>query len=162
MDERRTRVRSAARGLPRPDELLALARQRHDTAAGRLTQALRANTLHHRARLQQLSARLSLRPVRQQIVVDRQRLDRLWRQGGRAAAVLVDRRRQVLSSEIKLLASLSYKSVLLRGYALVRDAGDQPVRAAAAVRPNQPLTVEFADGRITVREGSGPSQGSLF
>ncbi len=42
MDERRTRVMAAGRGLPRPDDLLALARQRFDNAAGRLGQRLRA------------------------------------------------------------------------------------------------------------------------
>ena len=36
MEERETRVKSAARALPRPDELLALVRQRFDSASGRL------------------------------------------------------------------------------------------------------------------------------
>ena len=50
----------------------------------------------------------------------------------------------------KLLAALSYRSVLERGFALVRDAGGHPVHAAAAVGPNAHLSVEFADGRVGV------------
>ena len=45
-------LKSAARALPRPDELLALARQRFDSAAGRLVQALQANTREHRCTAQ--------------------------------------------------------------------------------------------------------------
>jgi exodeoxyribonuclease VII large subunit len=60
------------------------------------------------------------------------------------------------------MASLSYKSVLQRGFALVRDEAERPVHAASAVRPGQDLSVEFADGRIKVRERGGPKQGSLF
>ncbi len=44
MDERRTRLTASARALPRADELLALARQRFDSASGRLVQALKSNT----------------------------------------------------------------------------------------------------------------------
>ncbi len=59
-------------------------------------------------------------------------------------------------AQTKLLASLSYKSVLQRGFALVRDDADQPVRAAADVRRAQHLTVEFVDGRISVHADGAP------
>ncbi|MBI2719690.1 MAG: exodeoxyribonuclease VII large subunit [Rhizobiales bacterium] len=161
-EERRTRLRSAARALPKPDDILALARQRHDAAAGRLTQALRANTQIHRSRLERLAGRLTLRPMRQQVVRERERLDRLGQGAARAMALALDRRRHALVTQTKLFASLSYRSVLQRGFALVRDAGGQPVRAAAEVKPAQELAIEFADGRIKVRENGGPKQGSLF
>ena len=162
MEERQTRVRSAARALPRPDDILALARQRYDTAAGRLVLALRANTQLNRARLERLSGRLTLRAVQQQAVRDREKLDRLGQSAQRAISQFLDRRTQALSAQAKLLASLSYKSVLQRGFAVVRDAKGIPVHSAAVVKPAQQLTVEFADGRLKVREDSGPKQGSLF
>ena len=162
MEERQTRIRSAARALPRPDDMLALARQRYDTAAGRLAQALKANTQLNRARLERLSGRLSLRAVQQQAVRDRGQLVRLGQSVRRAISIFLDRRTQALSAQTKLLASLSYKSVLQRGFAVVRDAKGIPVHSAAAIKPAQRLTVEFADGRVKVREDSGPKQGSLF
>jgi exodeoxyribonuclease VII large subunit len=173
MEERRTRLRAAGRALPKPDEILALARQRHDTAAGRLSQALRANTQFHRSQLERLSGRLSLRSVRNQLARERERLDRVLRQAARAMTLVMDGRRQSLGAHNKLLASLSYKSVLQRGFALVRDDADHPVRAASEIKRAQHLTVEFADGRISVHADGAPPrskaklkppgrQGSLF
>jgi len=162
MEERETRVRAAARALPKPEDILALARQRHDTAAGRLTQALRSNTHQHRSRFERLSGRLSLRPMQIHMGRERERLERLGRTVGRAMGELLEKRKQALSTQAKLMASLSYRSVLQRGFALVRDAQGLPVRSAAAVKPAQQLAVEFADGSIKVREHSGSKQGSLF
>ncbi|MGH6907305.1 MAG: exodeoxyribonuclease VII large subunit, partial [Aestuariivirga sp.] len=162
LEERGTRVRAAARALPRPEDILALARQRHDTAAGRLVQALRANTQLHRSRLHEIAPRLSLNVVRNDIGNERKRLTALGQRSTQALLRLADSKKQKLQSTIKLMASLSYKSVLQRGFALVRDAKDMPVHAASAVKPGQPLVVEFADGRVKVREDSKPKQGSLF
>jgi len=50
----------------------------------------------------------------------------------------------------QLLTALSYRSVLARGFALVRDEQGHAVRAAAAIGPHVPLTIEFADGRVGV------------
>ena len=81
-----------------------------------------------------------------------------------------------LATQAQLLGSLGYKNVLARGFALVRDDDGLPVRAAGAVAPGQRLSLEFADGRVIVREGDGaasprragrvpapkPEQGDLF
>ena len=48
----------------------------------------------------------------------------------------------------QLLSALSYRGVLARGFALVRDQAGQPVHAAASVGPNAHLSIEFADGRV--------------
>jgi exodeoxyribonuclease VII large subunit len=47
-----------------------------------------------------------------------------------------------------LLAALSYRSVLTRGFALVRDEQGLAMHAAAAIGPGARLTIEFADGRV--------------
>jgi exodeoxyribonuclease VII large subunit len=47
LEERRSRLKAAARGLPRPEEVLGLARQRLDAAGGRLSRALLVNTRAH-------------------------------------------------------------------------------------------------------------------
>ena len=48
----------------------------------------------------------------------------------------------------QLLAALSYRSVLARGFALVRDAQGHAVHAAGAIGPVRTLSIEFADGRV--------------
>jgi exodeoxyribonuclease VII large subunit len=46
------------------------------------------------------------------------------------------------------LAALSYRSVLTRGFALVRDEQGHALHAAAAIGPGAHLSLEFADGRV--------------
>jgi exodeoxyribonuclease VII large subunit len=53
-----------------------------------------------------------------------------------------------VTSSGQLLSALSYRGVLARGFALVRDANGHALRAAAAVRPNARLSIEFADGSL--------------
>ncbi len=147
MDERRTRVTAAGRGLPRPDDLLALARQRFDTASGRLTQALRTGTTNSRGRFDRVASRLSVRPMQQQIMRDRDTIIRLSRQAMRGLDTQMERRRHRLDAQIKLLSAFSYHSVLDRGFALVRDGDGQPLRSVAATSPGMGVSIEFADGR---------------
>jgi exodeoxyribonuclease VII large subunit len=47
-----------------------------------------------------------------------------------------------------LLAALSYRSVLARGFALVRDEDGLAMHAAASIGPGARLDLEFADGRV--------------
>jgi exodeoxyribonuclease VII large subunit len=47
-----------------------------------------------------------------------------------------------------LLSALSYRGVLARGFALVRDEHGHAVHAAAAVGPSARLSIEFADGNV--------------
>jgi exodeoxyribonuclease VII large subunit len=73
----------------------------------------------------------------------------------------------------RILTALSYQGVLARGFALVRDAAGEPIRSAAAVAVNDPLDIEFADGRVPAVAAGGTAsrrrgtsekggQGSLF
>ncbi len=60
LDDRRTRLRAVARGLPaRPEELVAQAQQRLDHAASRLASGLSRNTALHERRLLAGSGRLT-------------------------------------------------------------------------------------------------------
>lgn len=161
MDERETRVRSAARALPRPDELLALVRQRFDSASGRLGQALRANTREHGARLARVSPRLTLAPMRALIANERRSLDLSGRRAAHALSRLLAFQRQRFDGVAKLVETLSYKSVLQRGFVLVRDEKGRPVHHAAEIKSWQPLRLEFADGEVHVRENS-PKQARLI
>lgn len=188
---RRTELRAAGAALPAPHELLALPRQRFDTAAGRLEHALTVNTRSHRSAFQGTGARLSphllarstqearlrltqlgerqhralgvavaqkrqgfaaqanrLTPHRlgQQIVLGTERLNGLSERLERAYGLGLAKRRDGLFTLEKLLKSLSYKDVLARGYALVRDDKGQPVRSPADVASGATLSIEMAEG----------------
>ena len=161
MEDRHTRVKSAARALPRPDELLALVRQRFDSASGRLVQALKANTREHGARLNRVAPRLSLAPLKTLITNERRSLDLSGRRAAQALTRIVAFQRQRFEGVAKLAESLSYKSVLRRGFALVRTEKGKPIHYAADIKQWQGLRLEFADGEVSVREDS-PKQGRLL
>jgi exodeoxyribonuclease VII large subunit len=73
----------------------------------------------------------------------------------RALATAQQRRRTRLAAATQILSAVSYRSVLARGFALVRDAAGAPLRRAAAIAPHQPLRIEFADGAIAASADGG-------
>ncbi|MEZ5765139.1 MAG: exodeoxyribonuclease VII large subunit [Xanthobacteraceae bacterium] len=139
-------------------------RERFATLAARLEVALRANAQAHR----------------QRIARDLERTSRLSERSTRALKVLLRAREAQLQGTAQMLGVLSYRSVLARGYALVRDANGLTLRKASSVMPGAHLTLEFADGKVDVtahgesaasarpRHGSArarpgsPDQGKLF
>ena len=193
IEENRTRLNASARGLPRLSDILALPRQRFDTAAARLPRALMATTQGHANRLARLAGRLHPQLLGQRLARSRERLQAASTRGVQALARLAHRqrtrlertsgrlrpgnlanrlsrgqerleavgrravqafvnvvtlRRRQLDGQTKVLAALSYQSVLDRGFAIVRDADGGMVRSAATVQANQKLAIEVADGRF--------------
>ena len=177
LEDGKTKYRSAVRGLPKLQDLLSQPRQRFDLAAGRLGHALQVRAQKARAGFAGTAARLTPAPLRQH--VRRQQVDvrKLLERASGAAHRLVDARARTFSAQAKLLNSLSYRSILERGFALVLDAEGAPVRAASQTKAGQGLDIEFHDGRIgaVVAGGGKPvaakrksadkppgDQGSLF
>jgi exodeoxyribonuclease VII large subunit len=146
--ERKLRLQSAARALPKPDDLLAIARQRLDGAGSRLPGALRANVQRHAVALARSSGRLSMQPLRDRIADKGRRVMDINSRMARALTVLLRRRRDKFEAEAKLFGSLNYRSVLARGFAVIRDEAGKPIRQASAVHHSARLDIEFVDGHI--------------
>src|ERR1700731_540522 len=85
---------------------------------------------------------------RQVIARDRERVARLAERARRALTTATQRLQARVTHSGQLLGALSYRSVLARGFALVRDEAGHPLHAAASVGPGARLDVEFADGRV--------------
>jgi exodeoxyribonuclease VII large subunit len=191
LDEVRAHWRAAMRGLPRPEDLVALPRQRFDAAEKRLSRALMANTQAHAKRLARISPRLQARLLAVRLDREQSRLERL---GGRATEALsriasvrrllftrtsgrlspvgvsvrlsraterlddLERRRlgafagvlgvrrQRLGAQGQMLSSLSYRSVLGRGFAVLRDESGRAVRSVASLPAGARIDMEVADG----------------
>jgi exodeoxyribonuclease VII large subunit len=169
----RNEVRGLARGLPSADEVLALPRQRLDSATARLPRALRANAHAHRVQLARAAAHLSPSVLRNRLHRWRDRYDSRAKRLQPCARASLDRLGKHLAGLQRILTALSYQGVLARGFALVRDAAGEPVRSAGAVSTNDPLEIEFGDGRVPAVATGGPAarkrrnpdkqgQGSLF
>jgi len=117
--------------------------------------ALSRGTAARRARLERLAGRLQPGTVRERLRRADERLAGLAARLNRAAVQFVAERRRALAGQAQLLGSLSYQSVLRRGYALVRDETGRAVRSVTQVRYGERLDVELADGRIPVRAEGG-------
>src|SRR5215212_3094544 len=139
-------------------------------ALGRLTQVKAERLVHMGQRLR--AARDAVARAEQLRLA--QRRDRSGSAGQRLVVALrgqLERKTARLAALSQLFESLNYKSVLARGYAIVRDGDREPISSAAAVQPAQALAIEFADGVVrTTADGPRPkrrlplgiAQASLF
>jgi exodeoxyribonuclease VII large subunit len=157
-----TRLRSAVRALPKPDDILALARQRLDSANSKLPKALKANVQEHAVRLARSSGKLTVKPFAQRLFDQRRRLDDQGKRMSRGLTQNIARKKDRLLAEAKLFGSLNYRSVLARGFAVVRDHEQHPLRGVVGIAANAGLHIEMADGQIEVIAAPKKSQGSLF
>ncbi|MCE3231796.1 MAG: exodeoxyribonuclease large subunit [Rickettsiaceae bacterium] len=89
-----------------------------------------------------------------------QRLDGLTMRMANVFPKVLQEKQQKLYFMAKLLESYSYKKVLERGFAVVRDAKGSVILSAAAIATGEKLELEFHDGKKNVVEPT--KQGSLF
>ena len=157
LDGLKSELRSAMRAMPSAASLFESRRQRFDLACGRLAHALSAAVSVKARRFAAVDGRLSPATLTARLAAGRERLGGLADRGVRAMRVASERRATRLDGLAKLLGALSYRGVLSRGYALVRDAAGRPVRAAAGLVPGRGLDIEFADGRIAATVGVRPT-----
>lgn len=172
----KTELRGLARGVPSLDNLLAMPRQRLDACAARLPRALRANAHAHRVEFSKVAARHSPHSIASRYERYRERLATCGERGLRARDHVLRNARNRLTSLGQLLNAFSHKSVLERGFALVRGADGLPVRSVKAAVSGAVLDIEVMDGHFGATvSGTSPSarkvapappkpskQGSLF
>lgn len=108
-----------------------------------------------RTRLGRCDAALTAMPSRLQSQMGRagDRLAGLAARADAAVAGETRQRRQTVTAHDRMLQSLSYKNVLMRGYAVIRDAADRPVSRAAGLAAGAAIAIEFADGRVSAVAG---------
>ena len=182
LEQRKRELSMLARGLPK--DILAEPRQQLDALAERLPRALRANAqVHHtyysrvasrlapqllantierrRERYNSLNQRLKASLVANaqahsaRLLRYRERVTAFGERSQRATIALLKQHRARIERAERLLAAFSYREVLKRGFALVRDGEGHPLRAAANVKGGMALDIEFADGRIAATANGG-------
>ena len=109
----------------------------------------------------------------------REGLTRNGERSVRALQHIVETGRRALDARTQLLSSLGHRSVLARGFVLVRDHTGQMVRDTKGISEGDALDLEFSDGHVGTtatssagkkisgkkRSGGGTGggpQGSLF
>ena len=181
LETRRTRLAAAVRGLPRPADLLALASQRYDLAAGRRP-AARARTagaherdrtgaaarltpvlLHGPARakgerLAGLAVRLDAAAGRlPDIAARRGRLPELGKRADAAVLRRLARAAERLGHLEQLRASLDPDRPLVRGFARVHRSDGRLAHSGAELKPGEALSLVFADKTPVPAHVDGPS-----
>jgi exodeoxyribonuclease VII large subunit len=151
---RRYGLASAKLTLRVLDAQVAHARQRLTANGERMAISARALMRHRRERFAGLEIRLkasrlaNVQAQRDRIARADERTQRLAERARRALSILLQRQQARIAHSGQLLAAFSYRGVLARGFALVRDDAGQTVRTASAVGPGALLSLEFADGRV--------------
>ncbi len=145
-------ARGTSRLQPRLlESRLARIRDRLEALGRRAEAGLDRRIAPRRARLERVAGRLSPRPIVARISRCGERLQSLEQRSRQSILAQVAARRRHLDGCAKLLASLGYRGVLKRGYALVRDAEGRTLRSAAAIISGQQLSIELADGQVDVQ-----------
>src|SRR5690349_6793421 len=133
---------------------VAQANQRLTVSAERIRLSARALLRNRRDRFAGLEVRLkasrlsNAQAQRNAIARANERTQRLAERARRALLTAMQRLDARVAHSGQLLSALSYRGVLARGFALVRDENGHAVHAAVAIGPNARLSIEFADGRV--------------
>lgn len=158
---------------------------RLETLARRCAEALRRGTATRRTRFARLAGRHAPRLASFRIARASETLEGLANRADRALRQHVAAHRHRLFGVTQLLASLGYRNVLRRGYALVRARDGRMIRHVADIHKGDQLDIELCDGRAAATadydgnpsaepeasseasrkprgRSRGPGQGSLF
>ncbi len=173
--ERRTRIDGLGRGLPAARDRLTTAGQRLDDWSERLARGARGRLAAERRALDRLrpprprqlltlkrqqlahaAGRLAADRPTGRIAQARQASSTLAERLARAGRATVSERSARVETAARLLEGYSYRGVLARGYAVVRDQRDHPLTSAAAVKSGAALSLEFQDGRTAARAAGRP------
>ncbi|EKV32344.1 Exodeoxyribonuclease VII large subunit [Caenispirillum salinarum AK4] len=154
------RVREAVARLRSPRELMDMAAHRVEVAGRSMIQCMRQRLSEREQALLHAGARLRPEPLRADI-------DRAGKEAARLGRALRDDMDRLmrgwddaLKREDRLLESCSHKSVLNRGFALVRDAEGRVVEDPTGTAPGAVWSLEFREERraeVTVR-GEGAAE----
>ena len=148
-----------------PQARMARVEQRLSDLTRRLPHALNLSTQRRQQSLEALTTRLGsamlnrMSLARQTQKAQTVTLALMAQRLSRALTQQSQQRATRLASLSQLLTSLSYRNVLARGFALVRDEQGAPIHSSSLIAPGLTLTLEFADGqaKVTSLGGDMPS-----
>ncbi len=156
LELRRNRLSAAARGLPRPADMLALASQRFDLVAGRLSAALHRNTAVHERELVRTASRFTPALLERPRALKAQRVAELAARMPPAILRRLERDEERLTGLDKLRLSFNPERPLELGFALVHRPDGSIVRDGGALEAGEAVTLEFKGKvkRAAVIEGT--------
>ena len=140
------------------DRLTLRARDRLNALGERQGRALEVHAERKRAGFARIAGRLRVEPLSQRLARGAVQIAEIDSRGNRAFIRIVEKNRDRLDRAWRLAETLSYRSVLARGFALVTDAEGKTVRTASKVTSGDALTIEFQDGKIGAIAAGGAAE----
>lgn len=134
----------------RRDQVFQLA-NRSENAQRRFIASQKNNLNYTMRRLTPKTVERQIERQSENMLVLVARLERAMLQNGQ-------KRQNQFEQTAKLLKSLSHRSVLARGFALVKDRQGQVLTSAAMAKAAGHLKIEFSDGEIDAQGGSAPQK----
>ncbi|WP_421611152.1 exodeoxyribonuclease VII large subunit, partial [Agrobacterium rosae] len=147
----------------RPDVLahgLKQQRQRIQERMQRAESLVERRLLQAQSRVSSSDSSLRALPARLlgQLERQKERVASATRRTDTAVLHRMSQNRAGIAAHDRILQSLSYKNVLKRGYAVIRDEDNRPLTRAAAVALGAVVSMEFADGRVSAVAGGADVQ----
>lgn len=154
LQQAKSRLSETSARLVSPREQLSEKRGRLENARLRLAGAMTARLQTQRSRLDQAAAGLRPGNATRDINRERKHVADLASRLEAAVKNTVSREKDGLARYDRLLESYSYRNVLKRGFAVVRDRDGKLMAQAAALVAGQGYVLEMQDGAANVVAGS--------
>lgn len=144
--QRKTMVQHIAARISTPERLLETRLQRLDM----LDTKIRHNIDKHLQTAQQSLLKISSRLLHPESIIraNEYKIEMMGVRLKTLTASVMQQNITKLDNFVKLLDVLSFKSVLGRGFALVRDENGRPITSIAGIRHSQPIQIDLKDGII--------------
>ncbi len=128
-------------------------KQNLDDLGERLPRGLMSVAKDNDVKLSRVASRLSANQIIRSMDHQGQGLTELWARLDRAQDANFRQFNEKFLSQVRLLDTLSYQSVLKRGFAVVRNDQGAPVKAVADMTLGDVLNIEMVDGQQSVVVG---------
>ena len=150
LEIKRQRLKDLSRGLPAPDELVAMSTQRLDSISERLPRALITVSNNKRTMLIQTSAGLRGSLLKNKLVDRSEAINRFVKSIQSNMKVIIQRNQSALESLERLRQTLGYEATLQRGYAVIRNENGGIVTSVKVADVSKSLEIEFQDGKTSL------------
>ncbi|MDC1267944.1 exodeoxyribonuclease VII large subunit [Amylibacter sp.] len=150
LEIKRQRLKDLSRGLPAPDELVAMSTQRLDSISERLPRALITVNNNKRTILLQTSAGLRGSLLKNKLVDRSEAINRFVKSIQSNMKVIIQRNQSALESLERLRQTLGYEATLQRGYAVIRNENGGIVTSVKVADVSKSLEIEFQDGKTSL------------
>jgi len=147
--EKRNYIEALSKGIKNPQYILDQLVQKSDDWAERLKLAMATLLEQKTSKLDKSSMLLSVEPYLYRVSQSKKEISNYQTQLSYHISTLLKDAQQKLGYQKQLLESYSYRNVLKRGYAMVKE-GRRLIGSAVDAKTAKKLSIQFHDGEIQV------------